>query len=216
MEKKTKRKAFNFLRSYFDVLNELEKDEDKLSFLLSIINKQFLNEDPEDLSFIANLCYKSQKHSIEKSVKGWLVASGTDLQGNITQPSILPKGLPLPLPTKEEQEQEEEQEKEEDEVKEIDHEAFLDLDVLIDYYLNNEQIVNAVISLPANKVKDKEHLKDRMQEFKQALIEQGRVKETFKEFAKYFRNWNCKVKQKEPKATNAEEYHKSLRKNIAF
>ncbi len=84
-----------------------------------------------------------------------------------------------------------EDKKKEEEIKEDDlnYDDFLDLDVLIDYYINNDQIVNAVISLPANKIKDKEHLKSRMQEFKQSLIEQGRVKETFKEFAKYFRNW---------------------------
>ena len=32
--KETKRKAFNFLRSYFDVLNDLETDREKLDFLL--------------------------------------------------------------------------------------------------------------------------------------------------------------------------------------
>ena len=79
--KLTKRKAFNFLRSYFDVLNELKDDSDKLHFLMSIINKQFLNEDPKDLDFIANLCYESQRHAIEKSVKGWLTANKTDLEG---------------------------------------------------------------------------------------------------------------------------------------
>ena len=35
--KLTKRKAFNFLRSYFDVLNELKEDSDKLDFLMSIM-----------------------------------------------------------------------------------------------------------------------------------------------------------------------------------
>jgi len=69
--KKTKRKAFNFLRSYFDVLNKIELDKDKLSFLMSIINKSFLNEDPENLNFLVDLCYESQRHSIEKSIKGW-------------------------------------------------------------------------------------------------------------------------------------------------
>ena len=77
----------------------------------------------------------------------------------------------------------------EDEVKDFDFDAFYDLDVLANYYLSKDQIVNAVISLPANKIKDKEHLENRMKDFKQSLIEQGRVKETFKEFAKYFRNW---------------------------
>ena len=58
MIKPTKRKAFNFLRSYFDVFNELETDADKLDFLTSIINKQFLNEDPKELNFIVNIWTK--------------------------------------------------------------------------------------------------------------------------------------------------------------
>lgn len=74
----TKRKGFNFLRSYFDVLNELKTDKDKLQFLTAIINKQFLDEDPKDLEFIVNLCYQSQRHQIEKSLEGWKKATGED------------------------------------------------------------------------------------------------------------------------------------------
>jgi len=70
MKRLTKRKAFNFLRSYFDVLNEIPKDEDKLKYLLALINKQFLDEEPKGLNFIVNLCYESQRHQIEESVKG--------------------------------------------------------------------------------------------------------------------------------------------------
>ena len=73
--KETKRLAFNFLRSYFDVVNKLQTDKDKLDFLLAVINKQFLNEDPTKLDFIPNLCYESQRHAIEKSVKGWIRAN---------------------------------------------------------------------------------------------------------------------------------------------
>lgn len=69
--KPTKRKAFSFLRSYFDVLNQLEEDKDKLAFLLAIINKQFLDENPKDLNFICRLSYESQRHAIETSVKGY-------------------------------------------------------------------------------------------------------------------------------------------------
>jgi hypothetical protein len=95
MEKPTKRKAFNFLRSYFDVVNELQNDTDKCNFLMAIINKQFLDEDPEDLSFIVNLCYSSQKHSIEASVKGWKRVSNTDMIGNpSTNPPIDPMTNP--------------------------------------------------------------------------------------------------------------------------
>ena len=106
MERPTKRKAFNFLRSYFDVVNELQKDADKLEFLMSVINKQFLDEDPKQLNFVVNLCYKSQKHAIESSVKGWKRVSNTDLIGNpTTNPTTNPQ-------------EEEEEEKVEEEVKE--------------------------------------------------------------------------------------------------
>lgn len=110
-KKLTKRKAFTFLRSYFDVLNELKDDSDKLDFLLSIINKQFLNEDPKDLNFISNLCYESQRHAIESSVKGWLRATNTDMKGNpmTTPPTPLPTHPPtLPKEEKEEEKEEEE------------------------------------------------------------------------------------------------------------
>jgi hypothetical protein len=112
--KPTKRKAFNFLRSYFDVLNELKDDKDKLDFLISIINKQFLNEDPKDLSFIVKLCYESQRHSVESSVKGWLRVNNTDILGNIVlDPTTNPTTNPMIDPK-----EEEEKEKEKVEVKE--------------------------------------------------------------------------------------------------
>jgi len=115
--KETKRMAFNFLRSYFDVLNMIEKDEDKLSFLLSVIDKQFLDLDPNGLSFISKLSYESQRHAVEKSVNGWKTANKTDLQGNPIPPL---GGSPMPLippPPKEEEEQG--QEEGQEEVKDI-------------------------------------------------------------------------------------------------
>ena len=109
--KPTKRKAFNFLRSYFDVLNELEKDDDKLNFLLSIINKQFLDEDPKDLNFIVNLCYESQRHAIESSVKGWKRVNKEVPPSNpTTHPTTNPTTNPTTHP-KEEEEQVEVKEK---------------------------------------------------------------------------------------------------------
>lgn len=109
--KETKRKAFNFLRSYFDVFNELEKDKDKLDFLTSIINKQFLDEDPKDLNFIVNLCYQSQRHQIESSVKGWERASKDTL---LTTPTTtLPTTPTTTYVTNPKEEEEEEEEKEE-------------------------------------------------------------------------------------------------------
>lgn len=111
MIKPTRRKGFNFLRSYFDVLNEIEKKEDKFNYLMAIINKQFLNEDPKDANFMVNLCYQSQRHAIESSVKGWLTAhKGTP----ITDPPPPSTTNPLTDPKEEEvqvQEKEEVQEK---------------------------------------------------------------------------------------------------------
>ena len=98
--KETKRKAFNFLRSYYDVYNQLENDSDKLSFLDSILNKQFLNEDPVNLEFIPKLCYESQRHAIESSVKGWLrVSNNNPLTNPPTDPPTTPLPRHAPLPT---------------------------------------------------------------------------------------------------------------------
>lgn len=99
IKKPTKRYGFNFLRSYFDVLNELKDDADKLNFLTSIINKQFLDENPKDLNFITNLCYESQRHFIEKSVKGYKDRMKTDLLGKAL-PEGVHKGVPEALPNK--------------------------------------------------------------------------------------------------------------------
>ena len=114
MEKLTKRKAFNFLRSYFDVLNKIEKDEDKLAFLISIINKQFLDEDPKELNFLVDLCYLSQKHAIETSVKGWKRVNKTDVMGDpTTDPTTNPTTNPITNPQEEEVEEEEKEEEKE-------------------------------------------------------------------------------------------------------
>lgn len=126
--KPTKRKAFNFLRSYFDVFNELKDDKDKLDFLTSIINKQFLNEDPKELSFIAKLCYESQRHSIESSVKGWIRVNKTDILGNIlTDPTIDPTTDPMIDPMIDPKE---EKEKVKVEVKEENNIVFFDAEII--------------------------------------------------------------------------------------
>lgn len=63
------RKAFNFYRSYYDLAVELP-DEQKLQFLMAILNKQFLDIDPQ-IDGIVGLLYKSQKHSIDAQVNGY-------------------------------------------------------------------------------------------------------------------------------------------------
>ena len=118
--KPTKRKAFNFLRSYFDVLNQLQTDKDKLDFLIAVINKQFLDENPANLNFAVNLSYESQRHTIESSVKGYKDKMKTDLLGNalidgdsnpVQGGSIAPLIAPSAAPSVQEKEKEKEKEK---------------------------------------------------------------------------------------------------------
>jgi len=85
---KTTREQFTFYLSYFDALNELESDEDKVQYLMAICNKQFYGIEPINLSKDVRLVYKSQKHSMDKSIIGWESQAGVKLQpptGGTTQ-----------------------------------------------------------------------------------------------------------------------------------
>ena len=61
--KKTKRKGFNFFRSYYDVYNELENN-DKLLFIEALLDRQFLGKKPEDMKGMSKFAYISQLNSI--------------------------------------------------------------------------------------------------------------------------------------------------------
>jgi hypothetical protein len=63
------RKAFNFYRSYYDVIIELQDDQ-KLKLLMAILDKQFLDIEPE-LEGIVGLLYKGMKHSVDRQVEGF-------------------------------------------------------------------------------------------------------------------------------------------------
>jgi hypothetical protein len=188
--KKTKRKGFNFLRSYFDVVNELKDDSDKLDFLLSIINKQFLNEDPKELGFVAKLCYESQRHSIESSVKGWIRVAKTDLQGNpVTDPSTNPTTNP-----KEEEEKEEVEVKVEvkEEVEEKVKEKILSQEMWIDTICMKKRI-------------DKDLVKEFLKNF---LDDQGlkeNLDRSVKEIKKHFIDWLNKQLEKKKKSSAKKE-----------
>jgi hypothetical protein len=71
MIKLTKRKGFNFFRSYFDVYNELENDADKVAFIDALLNRQFMGIKPTDLKGMAKFAYISQTNSIDSQVKGY-------------------------------------------------------------------------------------------------------------------------------------------------
>lgn len=76
--KNTKRKGFNFFRSYFDVYNELP-EEDKLPFIDALLMKQFLGIDPEGLKGMSKFAWISQVHSITTQVKGYEDKTGCKL-----------------------------------------------------------------------------------------------------------------------------------------
>jgi uncharacterized phage protein (TIGR02220 family) len=69
--KLTKRKGFNFFRSYFDVYNELEKDCDKVAFMDALFDRQFLGIKPDNLTGMAKFAYISQTNSIDSQVRGY-------------------------------------------------------------------------------------------------------------------------------------------------
>jgi len=76
--KLTKRKGFNFFRSYYDVYNELN-DKDKVSFMDALLNRQFLGTKPTELEGMAKFAYISQTNSIDSQVKGYEDKTGTKL-----------------------------------------------------------------------------------------------------------------------------------------
>lgn len=72
------RQAFNFLRSYYDVIGKMENDKDKLEYILALLDKQFLGKEP-NLTGIPDLVYTSQKYHINKSVEGYETKTNTKL-----------------------------------------------------------------------------------------------------------------------------------------
>jgi hypothetical protein len=65
----SKRKAFNFFKSYYDVALELS-DKDRLAFYDAIIKLQFTGQKTE-LSGMAKFAFMSQNHSIHSQLYGY-------------------------------------------------------------------------------------------------------------------------------------------------
>lgn len=77
------RKAFNFYRSYYEVLDGLS-DQDKLSFLMGLIERQFTGKEPV-LKGLARSTYNGQKHSIDSQIQGWEHKMKTKLEPTPTE-----------------------------------------------------------------------------------------------------------------------------------
>lgn len=112
--KLTKRKGFNFFRSYYDVYNELS-DNDKVAFMDALLDRQFLGKKPTDLKGMAKFAYISQTNSIDSQVKGYEDKTGTPLDGGGEPPTVPPTVPPMQggadTPTEQVQEKEKEKEK---------------------------------------------------------------------------------------------------------
>jgi len=92
--KLTKRKGFNFFRSYYDVYNELETNEDKVAFIDALLDRQFLGIKPTNLKGMAKFAYISQTNSIDSQVKGYEDKTGivlTPTQGGAKGGKRTPK-----------------------------------------------------------------------------------------------------------------------------
>jgi hypothetical protein len=97
--KLTKRKGFNFFRSYFDVYNMLG-DSDKIQFIDALLNRQFMGTKPETLKGMAEFAYVSQTNSIDSQVKGYEDKTKTRLNGvNYIPDSCTPTVPPTVPPT---------------------------------------------------------------------------------------------------------------------
>ena len=123
--KLTKRKGFNFFRSYYDVYNELENSDDKVAFIDALLDKQFLDLDPTDLTGMSKFAFISQTNSIETQVKGYndrMKSLKRPLLGQSTPPPqgvniTPPQGVSEP-PPQQEQVQVQEKEKVQEQVQE--------------------------------------------------------------------------------------------------
>jgi hypothetical protein len=134
MIKLTKRKGFNFFRSYYDVYNELETNEDKVAFIDALLDRQFLGVKPTNLKGMAKFAYISQTNSIDSQVKGY-----EDKTKTILTPTVggAQGGNETPIEQVEEKVQVKEKVKEEDINKPL---AFSFYNSLINYGFKKELV----------------------------------------------------------------------------
>ena len=77
----------------------------------------------------------------------------------------------------------------------VDVDSLYNIDILKNYYLENDKVIQAIINNRDNKLNSKEELSKRLTEFNEHMKQQSRLAEKFTEYSKYFLNWNRKKKQ---------------------
>ena len=183
MDKLTKRKGFNFFRSYFDVYNELENNEDKVAFIDALLDRQFMGIKPTNLKGMAKFAYISQTNSIDSQVKGFEDKTGIIL--NPTEGGCL-GGKTTPAV----QVEVEGEVKEKVEVKEKNknNDFFIEL-------LNSDSWLESTAMHSKCNVKQ---VKDFLKKYNDMLNVQFEVKINKREYCTHFINWL----NKQPKANN--------------
>ena len=179
MVKLTKRKGFNFFRSYFDVYNELENNEDKVAFIDALLNRQFLGIKPQELKGMAKFAYISQTNSIDSQVKGFEDKTGIILHP--TQGGYIGVVLP-PMAQVEVKE----------EVKVIE---VLTANRSDDFALQclKDQIWKEAIFM--QKVLNPSNIEFALKDYNIHLIQQGETKNCIKDYKSHFVNWVKKKKE---------------------
>ena len=182
MVKLTKRKGFNFFRSYYDVYNELENNDDKVAFINALFDRQFLGVKPTELTGMAKFAYISQTNSIDSQVKGYndkAQALGNPPLGGAV-------GVKETKLTPSLQVQEEVQEKEEVKQQQQIEKPNINNSDFSDNCLSDPQWTETV--LRKNNVKI-DVIKLYIDIFVDHLITMEEQKENIKEFKSHFNNW---------------------------
>ena len=198
MVKPTKRKAFSFLRSYFDALNEIPEDKDKFTFLMSVINKQFLDENPSNLNLITKLSYEGQRHAIEKSVKGYKDKTKTKLNGKpLESDSYTPTQDPCqggaqggcqdPIQGPCQQEKEKEKEKEKHSIGKIEGDFFKPNKIFLKSVCKNFSQTTEILEMRVNSFLIRLHTQNKYKQFQKQVKAYVEYKKLSKE---RMHNWN--------------------------
>src|SRR5690606_19820322 len=85
----------------------------------------------------------------------------------------------------------------EEKIKTIHPDSIFPLEIVIENYLKNDKVIDAVLAHKENGFKNRKHLEDRIKEFEQFLLQGGESVKSPKDFASHFRNWNKTKKSKE-------------------
>ena len=193
--KLTKRKGFNFFRSYYDVYNMLPI-EDKIAFMDALLDRQFLGVKPEDLKGMAEFAYVSQTNSIDSQVKGYEDKTKTKLNP-LEENNYTPTGGGKVNPSVQVKEKEKEKDKVEDEVEdETINNIFLEHREKYKVYANQlfkDSIFVESICKEFLKVDDKEvrslTLRKYLGLFLNSLDQSKKIHNNKKEFQQHFPHW---------------------------